>query len=133
MLNIANVFVSVCKAQSTRHERQLNPAGHIHNSQALGDCYPCLAAVVHSIPATLLLSPGKPPDVAGDAASTCMKGSWRREAEWFSYVDHESGFLSAHLIKIPRTKNARCDVRRAGGVGLICMSERLPHPQIGSQ
>lgn len=34
----------------------------------------------------------------------------------------ESGFLSARLIKIPGTKKAGCDIRRAGGVGLICMS-----------
>lgn len=43
----------------------------------------------------------------------------------------ESSFLSAQLIKIPWTKNAGCDVRRAGGVGLICMSGRLLHLQIG--
>ncbi len=44
----------------------------------------------------------------------------------------ESGFLSTRLIKIPGTKNAGCDVRRAGGAGLICMSGRLLHLQIGS-
>lgn len=44
----------------------------------------------------------------------------------------ESGFLSVQLIKIPGTKNAGCDVRRAGGVGLICMSRQLLHLQIGS-
>lgn len=43
----------------------------------------------------------------------------------------ESGFLSARLIKIPGTENAGCDVRRAGGVGLICMSGRILHLQIG--
>lgn len=56
---------------------------------------------------------------------------WEWEAEWFTYVD-QSGFLSVQLIKIPRTKNAGCDVRRAGGVGLICMSGPLLHLQIGS-
>lgn len=44
----------------------------------------------------------------------------------------ECGFLSVQLIKIPGTKNAGCDVRRAGGVGLICMSRQLLHLQIGS-
>lgn len=44
----------------------------------------------------------------------------------------ESSFLSAWLIKIPGTENAGCDVRRAGGVGLICMSGRLLHLQTGS-
>lgn len=44
----------------------------------------------------------------------------------------ESGFLSVRLIKIPGTENAGCDVRRAGGVGLICMSRQRLHLQIGS-
>ena len=43
----------------------------------------------------------------------------------------ENGFLSVQLIKIPGTQNAGCDVRPAGGVGLICMSRHPLHLQIG--
>lgn len=55
-----------------------------------------------------------------------------RPQEWSNSSTWTCGFLSAQLIKIPGTKNAGCDVRRAGGVGLICMSGQLLHLQIGS-
>lgn len=52
---------------------------------------------------------------------------------WMIHIRREeSGFLSVRLIKIPGTENAGCDVRRAGGVGLICMSRQLLHLQTGS-
>lgn len=70
-----------------------------------------------------------------NAISTCIPISAAQSKEERSRRIHlrgpESGFLSARLIKIPGTKNAGCDVRRAGGVGLICMSGQLLHLQIG--
>lgn len=61
-----------------------------------------------------------------------QKWQWE-ERSWMIHLRRpESGFLSVQLIKIPGTKKAGCDVRRAGGVGLICMSGQLLHLQIGS-
>lgn len=78
----------------------------------------------------------EPRDVAEMQHQHASPPQQQRQYEEESWKIHvrgtESGFLSAQLIKIPGTKNAGCDVRRAGGAGLICMSGRLLHLQIGS-